>query len=90
MAPRSRRPAPEPAEPGPRPPRRFKVVDIATREVLAEDAGARDTVELLGGLCSSTDVNVQVWEPADERWRLLTLGEKQLLWERRLRAVPPS
>jgi hypothetical protein len=30
-------------------------------------------------------VNVSVWEPSTEAWRLLTLGEKQLLWERRAR-----
>jgi hypothetical protein len=83
VAPGTRRPKPEPAEPGPRPPRRFKVVDVSTRQVLAEGADARHTLALLGGLRSSVDVNVHVWEPEDERWRLLTLGEKRLLWERR-------
>ena len=79
-----KRPKAEPAaDPAPRPPRRFKVVDIATREVLIDDADARGTLELLGGLRSSVDVNVHVWEPEDERWRLLTLAERQLLWERR-------
>ena len=29
------------------------------------------------------DVNVSVWEPGEDRWRLLTLAEKQLLWQRR-------
>src|SRR4051812_22743798 len=75
-------PKPKP-EPAPRPPRRFKVTDIATREVLAEDAGVRATLELLGGLRSSVDVTVHVWEPEDEGWRRLTLPERQLLWERR-------
>ena len=80
---RRRRPKAEPEPgPGPRPPRRFRVVDIATREVLSDDAGARRTLEVLGGLRSSTDANVHVWEPGEERWRLLTLGERQLLWER--------
>ena len=82
FVPRKRRlrPAPEPA---PRAPRRFKVVDLTSRAVLAEDADARTTVELLGGIRSSVDVNVSVWEPSTEAWRLLTLREKQLLWERR-------
>jgi hypothetical protein len=51
--------------------------------VLAERADTRATLELLGGLRSSVDVNVSVWEPSIEQWRLLTLREKQMLWERR-------
>jgi hypothetical protein len=86
VAPSTRRPKAEPAtEPGSRPPRSFKVVDISTREVLADGSDARRTLELLGGLRSSVDVSVHVWEPEDERWRLLTLGERKLLWERRRR-----
>ena len=77
-----RRPKAEP-EPAPRPPRRFKLVDISTREVLAEDAGLGRTLELLGGLRSSVDVNIHVWEDEDERWRRLTLPERRLLWDRR-------
>jgi hypothetical protein len=77
-----RRPKPEP-DPEPRAPRRFKVVDIASRTVLAEDVDARRTLELLGGLRSSVDVNIHVWEPEHEDWRLLTLAERRLLWERR-------
>jgi hypothetical protein len=83
FVPRKRQPKPEP-DPGPRPPRRFKVVDISSRQVLADGAGLRLTLELLGGLRSSVDVNVHVWEPQEERWRRLTLGERQLLWERRI------
>ena len=55
-----------------------------SREVLAEGAGARATLELLGGIRSSVDVNVSVWEPETESWRLLTLRERRLLWERRM------
>ena len=83
VAPKTRRPKPVP-EPAPRAPRRFKVVDVSTRQVLVEDADTRRTLELLGGVRSGVDVNVHVWEPEEERWRLLTLAEKQLLWERRL------
>jgi hypothetical protein len=83
VSPRTRRPRAAAPETGARPPRRFKVVDISTRQVLADGADARQTLELLGGLRSSVDVNVSVWEPEDERWRLLTLGERQLLWGRR-------
>ena len=83
VAPSVRRPKAEPATDAPRPPRRFRVVDVSTREVLADDADTRRTLELLGGVRSSVDVNVSVWEPEEERWRLLTLGERRLLWERR-------
>jgi hypothetical protein len=82
LDPSMRRPKPEP-DAGPRAPRRFRVVDVSTRQVLADDADARRTLELLGGLRSSVDVNVHVLEPEEERWRLLTLAERQLLWERR-------
>ena len=81
FVPRKHRPKPA-AEPAPRPPRRFKVVDISSRAVLAEDADARATLDVLGGIRSSVDVNVSVWEPSTEAWRLLTLREKRMLWER--------
>src|ERR1700754_1176144 len=71
FVPRRPRPRPAPA-PAPRPPRRFKVVDVMTREVLAEHAGTRATVDLLSDVRSIVDVNVYVWLPGAERWRLLT------------------
>jgi len=77
-----REPAPE-AEPAPRPPRRFKIMDVMTRQVLAEDVDARTAVDVLGGVERSVDVNVFVWAPKAERWRLLTLREQNALWERR-------
>jgi hypothetical protein len=86
FVPRKRRPPAPPADPAPRPPRRFRVVDITSREVLAESADTRTTLALLGGIRSSVDVNVSVWEPSTEKWRLLTLREKQMLWERRAHA----
>ena len=85
LAPRSREPRPpKPVEP--RAPRRFRVVDVATRAVLADDVGARDALNALADVRSSVDVEVFVWEPERDRWRLLTLGEQRTLWERR----PPS
>jgi hypothetical protein len=71
-------PAPEPSEP--QGPRAFKVVDVMTREVLGEDVDVRETVSLLESLGSIVDASVYVWEPAAERWRLLTFGETQALW----------
>jgi hypothetical protein len=84
FVPPKRRPRePGPAEP--RAPRRFKVLDVATREVLADGAPARETLSVLGDVRSSVDVHVYVWEPDDDRWRLLTLAEQRTLWERRSR-----
>jgi hypothetical protein len=73
----------EPAPPEPRAPRRFRVVDVITRKLLADDAPVRETLEALNGVRSNVDVHVFVWEPKGERWRLLTLDEQRLLWDRR-------
>jgi hypothetical protein len=72
---------PKPAEP--RAPRAFKVVDVATRAVLAEGAGARETLDVLGDVRSMVDVHVFVWEPERDDWRLLTMSEQRTLWDRR-------
>jgi hypothetical protein len=82
--PPKRRPQPAPA-PKPRGPRRFKLVDVVSREVLGEDLSTREAVEILGEIRSSVDVNIYVWEPARERWRLLTLAEQGAMWELRAR-----
>ena len=81
VPPRRKPREPKPAEP--RVPRRFRVVDVETRAVLAEDALARETLDVLGGARSIVDVHVYVWEPEDQRWRLLTLAEQRTLWDRR-------
>ncbi|HEY1775659.1 MAG TPA: hypothetical protein VGG41_05800 [Solirubrobacteraceae bacterium] len=73
--------APAPAEA--RPKRLFKVIDVRSRQVLAEGATARATIELLGGVRSIVDVNVYVWMPSKGRWRLLSFDEQRLLWSRR-------
>jgi hypothetical protein len=71
---------PEPA-PEPPAPRRFRVVDLMTRETLADDAGIRETVDALSEVRSVVDVSVSVWQPATERWRTLTFSERRALWE---------
>jgi hypothetical protein len=78
-----KRPPRPPKGPEPRKPRTFKIVDVTTREVLAEGTGARATLDVLSAVRSIVDVNVFVWEPTSEHWRLLTLGEQRVLWERR-------
>jgi hypothetical protein len=64
-------------------PRRFRVIDALSREVIAEDAGLEETAELLGDIRQLVDVSVYVWEPKADDWRLLTRRERSLLWDRR-------
>jgi hypothetical protein len=74
------RPRP-PAEPEPRAPRRFRVIDLMTRAVLADGADGRATLDVLRGVRRSVDIELFVWEPEDEDWRLLTLGEQRAVWD---------
>ena len=83
--PPKRRPR-EATAPEPRAPRRFRVVDVMSRKLLAE-GGVRETLELLATVEHIVDVTISVWEPGEDRWRLLTLAERQAVWDRR-RARP--
>jgi hypothetical protein len=76
------RPAPE-KPPEPRRPRHFKVVDVMTRQTLAEDVDVRETLELLRGLRSVVDFDVYARTDATDDWRYLSLSERRVLWERR-------
>ena len=81
VPPQRREPAPK--APEPRAPRRFRILDVETRAVLADDVPARDALLLLIVVRSSVDVQVYGWEPKGDRWRLLTLPEQRVMWERR-------
>jgi hypothetical protein len=74
--PRPRRQAPEPV-----PPRRFRVIDALSRQVLAEDANAPETLDVLRGVSQPVEVSIYVWEHKPQEWRLLTNRERKLLWE---------
>jgi hypothetical protein len=76
-----------PKPPVARRPRRFKVVDVTTREVLAEDASSRETLAALREVRSVTDVAVSVWSAQHRRYRLLTHAEQKALWD--MRAAQP-
>jgi hypothetical protein len=69
---------PEPE--GPPTPRRFKVVSILSRQVLAEDVAISGALDALRGVGSVVDANVYVWEPEDDDWRPLSLAERRTLW----------
>jgi hypothetical protein len=79
----ARRPAEAPEQR--RAPYRFKVVDLMTRQVLADDVDARHAVEALEAVRSIVDVTVHVWDDGAEQWRRLTFGETKSLWEQRRR-----
>jgi hypothetical protein len=86
-----RQPKPRPPQPSePRGPRRFKVVDVMSRKVLAEGADARTTVELLEGVRSIVDVSIYVWEEKAEKWQQLTQREAHMLWDLRGSATRPQ
>jgi hypothetical protein len=85
------KPRPRPkAEPAPRPPRRFKVVDILTQETLAENADLRATLGVLREARSNLDVHVHVLDHDTQRWRLLSLDEQRALWDARRRVDDSS
>ena len=86
FTPTKRRERPD-QEPAPPPPARFKVVDVLTRETLAEDADARAAVEALKGVRRAVDVSISRWDDEAGRWRLLTLGQQKALWRLRDRAT---
>jgi hypothetical protein len=75
-----------PKPPEPRKPRRFKVVDVVTGEVLAEDADTRATLDVLQDVRSVVDVLISVRRPDVESWRVLTLDEQKALWRARTHA----
>lgn len=70
----------------PRVPRRFRVVNVLSRQVLADDVGLFEALEALREVDSVVDANVYVWEPDEEDWRPLTLSERRTLWDFRAAA----
>jgi hypothetical protein len=72
--------APEAESSEPREPHRFRIVDVMTRQVLADDIDARATVAVLEDTRSVVDVLIDVWEPDTGDWRRLTLSEQKALW----------
>jgi hypothetical protein len=61
-------------------PRRFKVMSVLSRQLLADDVELSDALAALRGVDRIVDANVYVWEPRDEDWRPLTMSERRALW----------
>ena len=72
----------ETAPPHPREPRRFRVVDLMTRQELADGVLAQEALDVLRNARSIVDVNVYVWQEERERWRPLTFAERRVMWDR--------
>jgi hypothetical protein len=80
LIPREQPPKEAPA-PAPRPAPKFRVVDVMTRQALADDANTREVAAVLRDVRSIVDVNVYVRRDPDERWQLLPLADLCALWE---------
>jgi hypothetical protein len=76
-----------PEAPEPRRPRSFKLVDVTSAEVLAEDVDTRAAIGVLERLGSVVDVRIYVRDETTGRWVLLTLGEHKALWDYRGKAA---
>ena len=74
-----RDPALEPA--ASRAPRRFRVVDVMTRQTMLEDGPVADAVDVLRDVRSTVDVTVQVRDEHRQRWRPLTLSEQRAMFD---------
>jgi hypothetical protein len=73
--------SPRPSDaPEPQLPPRFKVVDVMTHSVLAEDADTRATIDVLEGIGSIFDVRIYMWDPRSEDWRMLSHRDQKVLW----------
>ena len=77
-------PPPPPKPAAPAGPRRYKVVDVMTRQVLAEDVDLRTAVDTLEDQRSIVDVNVYVRQ--GDEWFQLSQGDRRRLWALRGRA----
>ena len=68
-----------PAKPKQRSPRRFRIVNVMTRQKVLDDASAREAIDALRSVRSIVDVNVYVWDDERERWLLLPFPEQRAL-----------
>jgi hypothetical protein len=65
----------------PRAPRRFRVIDVMTRQNLVDDASAAEAIDALKDVRSIVDVSVHVWQEERGRWRLLTFPEQRAMFD---------
>ncbi len=56
------------------------MVEVLSRQVLADDASTRATVSVLEDVRSVVDVSIYRWNESAGDWRPLTPREKKTLW----------
>lgn len=59
---------------------RFKVVEVMTGRILAEDGDVGEVVDLLEGMRSVVDARIYVRSSSAAPWRLLSVAEQRALW----------
>jgi len=74
----------------PQRPRRFRIVDVRSRQRLLDDADLSRALEVLSGVTAIVDVNVYVREAGETRWRPLSMSERRTLWGFREPAEVPG
>lgn len=79
VLPERRSPHKKPSKPRTR--RRFRIVDVMTRQELLEAGSARDAVETLRSVRSIVDVNLYVWDEERQRWLMLPFEEQRTLFD---------
>src|SRR5437899_24013 len=80
FVPRQPSQSPRPPEPKPKAARRFRIVDLMTRQALVDGASTREAVAALKDVRSIVDVSVYVWHEEHDRWWLLTFAQKHTFW----------
>jgi hypothetical protein len=73
----------EKAPAAPKLPPEFKVIDVMTRETLAEGVPARAMLDVLKGVRSVVDVHLFSRRPGEDDWRPVGLGEQRRIWDLR-------
>jgi hypothetical protein len=81
LVPRKTKAEPKAPEPVPRTPRRFKVIDVMTRQTLGDNASTREVVDILTGVRSIVDVDVYMRQDEAAHWRRLTFAEQRALMD---------
>lgn len=62
-------------------PRRFRIVNVLTRQRMLNSASIREALAVLRETRSLVDVTVFVWEKERERWRPLTFEEQRAMMD---------
>jgi hypothetical protein len=76
---RREQPPREQPEPAPRAAPKFRIIDVMTRQTLADDVSTREAAAVLGGIRSIVDVSAYVRRDPEARWQLLPLSDLRAL-----------